>query len=241
MERNIAILNEWIQDSNNIVFFGGAGTSTECGIPDFRSADGLYSKKKYGYEPEVIISHDFFIHNPEIFYKYYKDAFIYENAVPNEMYFRLADLENKGKLKAIITQNVDGLHKMAGSKTVFELHGSIYENHCLNCGKEYPLKTIISCKGIPHCDECGGVIKPDVVLYGESLDYPTIEGAVNAISSCEVLIVGGTSLNVYPAAGLINYYQGNKLVLINKSTTPYDNSADLIINLPINEVFKQIK
>ncbi len=239
-EENIHILKELIHSGNNIVFFGGAGTSTECGIPDFRSDNGLYSKKKYGYDPETIISSDFFGSNPDIFYRYYKEAFIYKDAKPNEFYFKLAELEKQGKLKAVITQNVDGLHTAAGSKNVLELHGCIYRNYCTKCHTSYPLEKITNSDGVPTCDRCGGIIKPDVVLYGECLNEKVMDKAVKAIAAADILLVGGTSLSVYPAAGLINYYQGSKLVLINRSTTPYDSRADLIVTGSINEIFKNI-
>ena len=220
-------LKEIIQSSNNIVFFGGAGVSTESGIPDFRSADGLYSEK-YAYPPETILSHSFFHDFTDEFYRFYKEKMLYPDARPNKAHIALAELERQGKLKAVITQNVDGLHTEAGSVNVLELHGSALRNICIECDECYPLEKIISSEGVPLCS-CGGVIKPDVVLYEEGLDPNVMSRAIRAIHEADVLIVGGTSLNVYPAAGMINYYRGNKLVLINKSETSFDRYADLII------------
>ena len=227
MNAEIAKLREIIQKTDNIVFFGGAGVSTESGIPDFRSADGLYSEK-YAYPPETILSHSFFNDHTEEFYQFYKDKMLYPEAKPNKAHIALAELEKQGKLKAVITQNVDGLHIEARSINVLELHGSALRNICLECDNCYPIEKIITSQGIPRCT-CGGVIKPDVVLYEEGLDYTVMSKATRAIHNADVLIVGGTSLNVYPAAGMINYYQGDKLVLINKSETSYDRYADLII------------
>lgn len=238
IKESIQTLKNWIDGSSNIVFFGGAGVSTESGIPDFRSTDGLYHQK-YDYPPETILSHSFFRQKPEEFYKFYRDKMICTDAEPNITHIKLAELEQQGKLKAVITQNIDGLHQKAGSKTVYELHGSTLRNYCMKCHKFYDINAIISSKGIPMC-ECGGTIKPDVVLYEEGLDNNTINAAVDAISAADVLIVGGTSLAVYPAAGLLQYYKGNKLVLVNKSTTPLDSQAGLLIQCPLGEVFSQI-
>ena len=232
-------LKDWINESDNIVFFGGAGVSTESGIPDFRSVDGLYNQK-YKYPPERIISHSFYIQNPEEFYRFYKDRMLFPDAKPNAAHKALAKLEQEGKLKAVITQNIDGLHQMAGSKKVLELHGSVYRNHCMRCGKSFDFAYMKHSTGVPRC-ECGGMIKPDVVLYEEGLDNDTIEESVRAISQAQVLIIGGTSLAVYPAAGLIDYFRGEALVVINKSSTPRDRNADLLIKEPIGQVFSQIK
>ena len=228
------ILKQWIQESSHIVFFGGAGVSTESGIPDFRSADGIYHQK-YRFSPEQIISHSFFMRNPEEFYRFYKNKMIFRNAKPNAAHLALAKLEQEGKLKAVITQNIDGLHQMAGSKNVLELHGSIHRNYCMRCGKAYGLEAVADAAGIPRCS-CGGIIKPDVVLYEEGLDQQVLSAAVNAIRHADMLIIGGTSLVVYPAAGLIDYYHGNKLVLINKSATSRDGQADLVISDSIGKV-----
>lgn len=231
-------LAELISSSRNIVFFGGAGVSTESGIPDFRGEDGIYkAKRQYGYPPEVMLSHTFFVRHPAEFYKYYKENLIYTEAKPNAAHRALAELEQAGKLKAVITQNIDGLHQMAGSRNVLELHGSIYRNRCLQCGQSYGLEAVLNSEeGVPVCRKCGGMVKPDVVLYEESLNNEILEKAVNYIGGADVLIVGGTSLAVYPAAGLINYYHGQKLVLINKSTTPYDRHANLVIHDAIGKV-----
>lgn len=225
-----------IDESDNVVFFGGAGVSTESGIPDFRSKDGLYNLK-YKYPPEEIISHSFFVRNPEEFYRFYKDKMLCLTAEPNACHKALAKLEKEGKLKAVITQNIDGLHQKAGNKEVYELHGSVLRNYCSRCGKSYTAEYIKNFSGVPRCD-CGGIIKPDVVLYEEPLDGETIEKAINAISRADVLIIGGTSLAVYPAAGLIDYYRGDKLIVINLSPTPRDGEADLLIDEKIGEVFK---
>lgn len=235
-------LKRLIDDSENIVFFGGAGVSTESGIPDFRSEKGLYhARKVYGYSPESMLSHTFYESKRPLFYKYYKENLIYEDAEPNEAHKALAELEKEGKLKAVITQNIDGLHQKAGSKRVYELHGSVLKNFCERCGKQYDLKYILDEKncidGVPYCD-CGGVVKPDVVLYEEALNEETIRRAVEAISAADLLIVGGTSLIVYPAAGLINYFGGRNLVLINKDETVYDDRADLVIHDSIGKVMK---
>ena len=235
----VKALEDIIAKSSSIVFFGGAGVSTESGIPDFRSVDGLYHQK-YDYPPETILSHTFWEENPEEFYRFYRDKLIVKGAKPNAAHLRLAKLEQQGKLRAVVTQNIDGLHQAAGSKTVYELHGSTLRNYCTRCGKFYDVDFIANSTGVPRCIECGGIVKPDVVLYEEGLDQETIHKSVDYISKADVLIVGGTSLNVYPAAGLLNYYRGNKLVLINKSATPYDNKAALVIAENIGEVFKKI-
>ena len=236
---NIDKFVQLVQESDNIVFFGGAGVSTESGIPDFRSPDGLYNQK-YKYPPETIISHSFYQRYPEEFYRFYKDKMLYPDAKPGITHLALAKLEKEGKLKAVITQNIDGLHQAAGSKKVLELHGSVHRNYCQSCGKLFDAEYILKSSGIPTCDECGGSIKPDVVLYEEGLDQQTLEDAVYYISHADMLIIGGTSLAVYPAAGLIDYYRGNKLVLINKSTTPLDNRADLLIQGSIGAVLSEV-
>lgn len=241
MDENILKLKKLVSESSNIVFFGGAGVSTESGIPDFRSEQGIYNTvKNFGYPPEQILSHSFFMKNPEKFYDFYRSTMIYESAKPNLAHLGLAKLEKQGKLKAIVTQNIDGLHQLAGSKTVYELHGSIHRNYCMKCGKFYPLSTITESKGVPQCKECGGIIKPDVVLYEEGLDEEIINNSIKAIKKADMLIVGGTSLNVYPAASFVNYYDGNKLILINKSKIPYDRYADLLIHDSIGKVFNEI-
>lgn len=227
-------LKDWINESDNIVFFGGAGVSTESGIPDFRSVDGLYNQK-YKYPPERIISHSFYIQNPEEFYRFYKDRMLFPDAKPNAAHKALAKLEQEGKLKAVITQNIDGLHQMAGSKEVLELHGSVHRNYCTCCGQFYDLDYVRNSEGVPTCT-CGGRIKPDVVLYEEGLDDRTIQKSIDYIRNADMLIIGGTSLVVYPAAGLIDYYRGNKLVLINKSVTSRDSQADLVISDSIGKV-----
>lgn len=229
-------LKLWVEDSNNIVFFGGAGVSTESNVPDFRSEDGLYNMK-YKYPPETIISHSFYKRNTEEFFRFYKDRMIYPEAKPNPAHLALAELEKRGKMRAVITQNIDGLHQAAGSKEVLELHGSVHRNYCERCGCFHGLDDVLSQEGVPHC-QCGGVIKPDVVLYEESLDDNVITKAIQYISRADVLIIGGTSLTVYPAAGFVNYYKGHKLVLINKSSTPMDKMADLVINEPIGQVMR---
>ena len=241
MDENIRKLQDWIDESQNIVFFGGAGVSTESGIPDFRSTDGLYHQQ-YDYPPETILSHTFFEKNPAEFYRFYRDKMIVQGAKPNAAHLKLAELERAGKLKAVVTQNIDGLHQAAGSKVVYELHGSTLRNYCTRCRKKYPLSFIAESTGVPNSTEpnCGGIVRPDVVLYEEGLDQDVIEGAVAAIRRADMLIIGGTSLVVYPAAGLINYYAGKKLVLINKSPTGMDYRADLAISAPIGEVFSQI-
>ncbi len=231
-------LKQWIAESDNIVFFGGAGVSTESGIPDFRSVDGLYNQQ-YDYPPETIISHSFYRRNPKEFYRFYKNKMLFPDAKPNAAHLALASLEQQGKLRAVITQNIDGLHQAAGSKEVMELHGSVHRNYCTRCGKFYSLDDVLAMDGVPYC-ECGGIIKPDVVLYEEGLDQDILSKSVSYIRHADVLIIGGTSLTVYPAAGLIHYYQGNKLVLINKSVTPMDAQADLVISGKIGEVFSKI-
>ena len=238
LQEKLDLLNKWLSQSNNIVFFGGAGVSTESGIPDFRSMDGLYHMK-YANPPEKILSHSFFINQTNEFYIFYKDKMIYTEAQPNITHRKLAELEIQGKLQGIITQNIDGLHQKAGSKKVLELHGSILRNHCMKCNKAYDLKYIIESTGIPICS-CQGIIKPDVVLYEEALEDEIITEAVNLISNAEVLIIAGTSLSVYPAAGLIRYYRGDKLVLVNKAATDYDLRADLLIRESLGQVFSGI-
>ena len=238
MDSKIETLKTWIEASDNIVFFGGAGVSTESGIPDFRSVDGLYHQK-FDYPPETILSHTFFYQHPEYFYRFYRQKMLPLEAQPNAAHKKLAELEAAGKLRAVITQNIDGLHQKAGSKTVLELHGSIWRNYCTRCGKFYPPEFIRDCAGVPKC-ACGGVVKPDVVLYEEGLSEDVLHRAVHAISRADVLIVGGTSLTVYPAAGLIRYYRGSKLVLINRDETPYDTAADLVLRDPIGQVFAQV-
>ena len=232
-------LHQMIAESNNIVFFGGAGVSTESGIPDFRSVDGLYHQK-YDYPPERILSHSFFVRHTDEFYRFYKDKMLCLDAKPNKAHLKLAELEAAGKLKAVVTQNIDGLHQKAGSKAVYELHGSVLRNVCMDCGAKYDLDYIMdedNChNGMPHCEKCGGLVKPDVVLYEEPLDDSVIMGAVKAISEADTMIVGGTSLVVYPAAGLINYFRGDDLILINKSETGYDSQATLVINDSIGKV-----
>lgn len=231
-------LKEWVKKSNSIVFFGGAGVSTESGIPDFRSVDGLYNQK-YDYPPETILSHSFYKNHPEEFYRFYRDKMIALDAKPNRGHFKLAELEECKKLKAIVTQNIDGLHQMAGSKVVYELHGSVLRNHCTSCGRFYGIEAVIGSEGVPRCS-CRGIIKPDVVLYEENLDHNVMKAAVEAIANADMLIIGGTSLSVYPAAGLIDYYRGERLVLINKSTTPMDDKADLVIQAGFGDVMSQI-
>lgn len=234
-------LQEIIDASDNIVFFGGAGVSTESGIPDFRSESGIFkSLEKYGDTPENLVSHSYYMSNTEDFFAYYKDNLVFKDAKPNPAHLKLAELEKAGKLKAVITQNIDGLHQKAGSKEVLELHGSIHRNYCQICNKEYPLDYILESESIPRC-KCGGIIKPDVVLYEEPLNNTILSFAIDYISHAETLIIGGTSLVVYPAAGLINYFNGRNLVLINKSETPYDNMASLVINDAIGETLSQIK
>ena len=239
MQQELETLKKWIDNSDNIVFFGGAGVSTESGIPDFRSVDGLYNQQ-YDYPPETILSHTFFRRNTEEFYRFYRAKMLALDAKPNAAHKKLAQWEQEGKLKAVVTQNIDGLHQAAGSKMVYELHGSVHRNYCQKCGAFYDARYMLESTGIPKCEKCGGIIKPDVVLYEEGLDDATMRGAIRAISHADVLIIGGTSLTVYPAAGLIDYYNGNKLVLINKSVTPMDSRADLLVQGPIGEICSQL-
>ena len=234
----LELLKKTVAESDTIVFFGGAGVSTESGIPDFRSKDGLYSQK-YKYPPEQIVSHTFYEKMPEEFFRFYRDRMLYPDAKPNKAHLKLAQWEKEGKLKAIITQNIDGLHQAAGSQKVLELHGSVLRNYCEKCGKFYDMESVLHGEGIPRCS-CGGRIKPDVVLYEEGLDQGILEEAVRYISEADVLIIGGTSLAVYPAAGLIDYYRGNKLIVINRSATPRDSQADLLIQGSIGEILDQL-
>lgn len=238
MEEKIQKFKQIVNESNNIVFFGGAGVSTESGIPDFRSKDGLYNQQ-YKYPPEQILSHTFFINNTEEFYRFYKAKMNSLQYKPNITHIKLAELESKGKLKAVITQNIDGLHQKAGSKTVYELHGSVLRNYCMDCNKFYDADYVFNSKGIPKCN-CGGIIKPDVVLYEEGLDDSTITNSILAIQNADVLIVAGTSLTVQPASSLINYFSGKYLVLINRDSTPYDYKANLVINDSLGKVFSEI-
>lgn len=231
-------LKELVDGSDNIVFFGGAGVSTESGIPDFRSTDGLYHQE-YDYPPETILSHTFFMKNPKEFYRFYKNKMLCLDAEPNAAHRKLAELEEKGKLKAVITQNIDGLHQKAGSKEVLELHGSVLRNYCMRCGRFYDAEYMLHAEGVPSCT-CGGTIKPDVVLYEEGLDNETLRKAIQYIAGADVLIIGGTSLVVYPAAGLIDYYRGHKLVVVNKSVTPQDKYADLVVSGKIGEIFSHL-
>ena len=231
-------LKKWIQDSRRIVFFGGAGVSTESGIPDFRGVDGLY-RQKYAYPPETILSHDFFERRPEEFYRFYREKILITDAEPNPAHLKLAEWEKDERLLAVITQNIDGLHQKAGSGCVYELHGSIHRNYCVRCGRFFSAEQVKQMELVPRC-ECGGVIKPDVVLYGESLKDDVVRGAMNALASADMLIIGGTSLSVYPAAGMIDLYRGNRLVLINRTPTPRDDRADLIVREPIGRVFSEL-
>lgn len=241
MSPEIEKLTEIIKNSDNIVFFGGAGVSTESNIPDFRSSNGLWNEKlKINFTPEQLVSHTFFLQYPDEFFRFYKDKLIYPDAKPNAAHLALAKLEEMGKVKAVVTQNIDGLHQAAGSKIVYELHGSVLRNYCMKCHAFYDEKFILESEGIPVCPECGGRVKPDVVLYEEGLDDAIISGAVNAISKADTLIIGGTSLVVYPAAGLIHYFRGKKLVLINKSTTSADADADLVIHDAIGKVLGEV-
>lgn len=241
MNEKIERLSQIIRDSDNIVFFGGAGVSTSSGIPDFRSSNGLYSKKlNRNFTPEQAVSHTFFMRYPEEFFDFYKENLVYLDAQPNGCHIALAKLEEMGKLKAVVTQNIDGLHQTAGSKKVYELHGSVHRNNCTRCQSFYDVDYIINYEGIPVCEKCGGIIKPDVVLYEEGLDDQIISGAIHAISKADTLIIGGTSLVVYPAAGLIDYFRGKNLILINKSSTSADNRADIIINEDIAKVMKEV-
>ncbi len=238
MDRKIRLLKDWARESSNIVFFGGAGVSTESGIPDFRSTDGIYHQQ-YDYPPEEILSHTFFLRNPGEFFRFYRAKMLCLDAKPNAAHRKLAQWEQEGKLKAIVTQNIDGLHQAAGSKKVFELHGSVLRNTCMRCGRFYDAQSILRSEGVPHCD-CGGIIKPDVVLYEEGLDQRTLQGAVDVIADADMLIVGGTSLAVYPAAGLVDFYTGNRLVLINRDETPLDGRADLVLHGKIGEIMAQL-
>ena len=233
------ILKQWVSESSRIVFFGGAGVSTESGIPDFRSVDGLYNQK-FEYPPETIISHSFYERDPEYFFRFYREKMLPLGFAPNVTHRVLARWEAEGKLAAVVTQNIDGLHQKAGSKKVYELHGSVLRNYCTRCGKFYPAEFVKNSTGVPRC-ACGGIVKPDVVLYEEGLDQQTIEKSVRAIRSADMLIVAGTSLTVYPAAGLINYYQGSRLVLINRDATPYDSQADLVLHKSLGDVFSQFE
>lgn len=237
-ENEVQQLQKMIDESSRIVFFGGAGVSTESGIPDFRSADGIYHQK-YKYSPEQVVSHSFFMRYPEVFYDFYKEKMMALDAKPNPAHIRLAELEEAGKLTAVVTQNIDGLHQEAGSKNVYELHGSIHRNYCMKCGRFYSAEYVKHSEGVPIC-ECGGMIKPDVVLYEEGLDSTTIQGAVNAISKADMLIIGGTSLVVYPAAGFVDYFNGEHLVVINKSRTAKTVRAELSVSAPIGEIFSRI-
>lgn len=238
MEDKISILKSLIQSSDNIVFFGGAGVSTESGIPDFRSKDGLYNQK-YKYPPEEILSHSFFVENTEEFFKFYKEKLNSLKYEPNITHLKLAELEKKGKIKAIVTQNIDGLHQKAGSQNVLELHGSVLRNYCMKCGKFYNAEFVFTSKEVPRCS-CGGVIKPDVVLYEEALNDEILNKSISAIRNADLMIVAGTSLTVYPASGLINFYNGSKLVLINRENTQYDRKANLVINESLGKIFKEI-
>lgn len=231
-------LKQWVDESKRIAFFGGAGVSTESGIPDFRGVDGLY-RQKYAYPPETILSREFFEHNPEEFYRFYREKILILDAEPNPAHRKLAEWEAKGRLNGVVTQNIDGLHQKAGSKRVFELHGSIHRNFCTRCGKSYSAEWVASTNGVPKC-ACGGIVKPDVVLYGESLDDAVMRGAMHAIAHADLLIVGGTSLSVYPAAGLIDWYAGSRLVLVNRTPTPRDGRANLILRDPIGQVFQRL-
>lgn len=238
MHSNIETLKNWIAESNNIVFFGGAGVSTESGIPDFRSVDGLYHQK-FDYPPETIISHSFYLKNPAYFFRFYREKMLPLGFAPNITHRRLAQLEQEGKLLAVVTQNIDGLHQKAGSRRVYELHGSVLRNYCTRCHKFFSAEFVKNAPGVPRCP-CGGIVKPDVVLYEESLDEDCITKAVQAIQAADLLIVGGTSLTVYPAAGLIRYYTGQRLVLINRDKTPYDDYANLVLHESLGDVFSQV-
>ena len=233
-------LQQIFDESNKIVFFTGAGVSTESGIPDFRSVDGLYNQK-YKYPPESIISHTFFKYDVEEFYRFYKDRMVYPDAKPNAAHLKMAEFEKAGKSLGVVTQNIDGLHSVAGSKNIYELHGTINKNYCTKCRKFYSLDEIMAKPGVPYCDDCGGIIKPDVVLYEEGLDDRTITGAIRAISQADCLVIAGTSLIVYPAAGFVNYFSGRHLVIINLSSTSSDGNAELVINGKVGEVLSQIK
>ena len=238
MNSEIETLKQWVNESRRIVFFGGAGVSTESGIPDFRSVDGLYNQK-FEYPPETIISHSFYERRPEYFFRFYREKMLPLDFEPNITHKVLARWEQEGKLLAVVTQNIDGLHQKAGSRNVYELHGSVLRNYCVRCGKFYPAEYVRDAAGVPRC-ECGGIVKPDVVLYEESLDADVIEGAVRAIAKADLLIVGGTSLTVYPAAGFLGYYRGTRLALINRDPTPYDRHAGLVIHDSLGKVFSQL-
>ena len=231
-------LKKWVEESRSIVFFGGAGVSTESGIPDFRGVDGLY-RQKYAYPPETILSHEFLLQHPEEFYRCYREKILILNARPNPAHEKLAQWEREGRLRAVITQNIDGLHQAAGSKRVLELHGSIHRNHCTRCGKFYTAEQIAATTGVPRCD-CGGTIRPDVVLYGESLDEKVLRASMDALAHADLLIVGGTSLSVYPAAGLIDLYPGDRLALLNRTPTPRDGRANLILREPIGQIMAEL-
>ena len=239
-EKEIEQLQAMIDESNLIVFFGGAGVSTESNIPDFRSATGIYHQK-YKYSPEQVVSHSFFMKYPEAFYEFYKEKMMILDAKPNAAHLKLAELEQAGKLQAVVTQNIDGLHQAAGSKVVYELHGSTHRNYCMKCGAFCDTELVRRSSGVPRCEKCGGMIKPDVVLYEESLNEKVLDGAIRSIAAADLLIVGGTSLAVYPAAGLLQYFEGDALVLINKGATPMDKNADLLIQQPIGQVLGSIK
>ncbi len=240
MDPKVERLQEIIDGSSDIVFFGGAGVSTESGIPDFRSQDGLYHMQ-YRFPPEQIISRSFFDRDPDEFYRFYKDRMICTTAEPNAAHLKLAELENAGKLSAVVTQNIDGLHQKAGSKNVYELHGSTLRNSCMKCHKPYSLDYVMDCSGVPYCEECGGIVKPDVVLYEEGLDNDVVEGAVRAIASADTIIVAGTSLVVYPAASFLQYFRGKHFVLINRDPTPADDRADLVIHDSVGKILGQIR
>ncbi len=231
-------LKKWVEESRSIVFFGGAGVSTESGIPDFRGVDGLY-RQKYAYPPETILSHEFLLQHPEEFYRFYREKILILNVRPNPAHEKLAQWEREGRLRAVITQNIDGLHQAAGSKRVLELHGSIHRNHCTRCGKFYTAEQIAATTGVPRCD-CGGTIRPDVVLYGESLDEKVLRASMDALAHADLLIVGGTSLSVYPAAGLIDLYPGDRLALLNRTPTPRDSRANLILREPIGQIMAEL-
>ena len=242
MKNQYETLKQIIKESNNIVVFTGAGISVPSGIPDFRSADGIYNQKtKFKASPEDVISHSFFVNNTEDFYSFYKDKMCYPKAEPNAAHKYFADLEKKGKNVIVVTQNIDGLHQKAGSSIVYELHGTIHQNFCQRCGRMFGLDYVINAKGVPHCDKCGGIVKPNVVLYEEGLDEDTISRSINAIMTCDLLIIIGTSLRVYPAAGFIRYFRGRYLVVINKDATSYDSSCDLVFNEDVINVIKNIK
>ncbi len=238
-EQKLNCLKTWVDEAQRMVFFGGAGVSTESGIPDFRSVDGLYHQK-FKDPPETVISHSYYIQKPEVFFEFYRTRMLYPDAKPNIAHIKLAQWEQEGKLLAVVTQNIDGLHQMAGSRNVYELHGSVHRNTCLRCGAKYNLEQFLTLGDLPKCPKCGGSVKPDVVLYEESLNSAVIEGAVDAISRADLLIVAGTSLTVYPAAAFLDMYRGNRLVLINKTATPRDNIADLVLHESLGDVFSRL-